>query len=394
MQAFPCVDLDGDDDLGPLRSALCSPSGLFFLLHGAGDVDSLFPKLAAFFEQDEATKLASVSQDRARRGYSPCGSENFASLIGQQASNDSVEKFRIGPPPPADPTDPYYASKAGRVHFFPNVPCATTDLLLPAHASLSGLALRLLQRIDEALCPPSPLGPAFRRHTSILTANYYPPLSSSSSPSIHPHTDVSLFTLIVCSGPGLQVWRPHAAPAPVATADTTGTAAIAATAADGSPAEGEWVDVVCPPGACVVTLGDCLSECGWARRAGLSSCLHRVVPSSAASPAASPAVAAGVVPAEVSAAPAARQSVALFASPAWDARLGWAGEGPGGGAAKGADVCMPAASEAGAGEADRQGQGPGQGPGEGLGEGVGVGYAEWRAARVKRSMRALRGGSR
>lgn len=382
MQAFPCVDL-GDDDLGPLRSALCSPSGLFFLLHGAGDVDSLLPKLAAFFEQDEATKLASVSQDRARRGYSPCGSENFASLIGQQASNDSVEKFRIGPPPPADPTDPYYASKAGRVHFFPNVPCVTTDLLLPAHASLSGLALRLLQRIDGALCPPSPLGPAFRRHTSILTANYYPPLSSSSSPSIHPHTDVSLFTLIVCSGPGLQVWCPHTLPAPVFTADTTGTAA---TAADGGPGAGEWVDVVCPPGACVVTLGDCLSECGWARRVGLSSCLHRVVPLAALSSPAVLASAGGVS----AAAPAARQSVAFFASPAWDSRLGWAGEGPGGAAAKGADAGMPAASEAGAGEADGQGQGPG----EGLGEGAGVGYADWRAGRVKRSMRALRGGSR
>ena len=52
-------------------------------------------------EADENVRRACLSQkDRARRGYSPINTENFASLLGEDGPNDLVRKFRMGPPSP------------------------------------------------------------------------------------------------------------------------------------------------------------------------------------------------------------------------------------------------------------------------------------------------------
>lgn len=52
-----------------------------------------------FFALPASTKSSCVDvKDRARRGFCPSGSENFASLVGEKAANDVVEKFRVGPP--------------------------------------------------------------------------------------------------------------------------------------------------------------------------------------------------------------------------------------------------------------------------------------------------------
>lgn len=49
-------------------------------------------------EADESVRRSCLSKrDRARRGYSPVNTENFASLIGAEGPNDLVRKFRIGP---------------------------------------------------------------------------------------------------------------------------------------------------------------------------------------------------------------------------------------------------------------------------------------------------------
>ena len=54
-----------------------------------------------FFQNNSTTsekvRRSCLTKDRARRGYSPQNSENFASLIGQKGSNDLVRKFRVGP---------------------------------------------------------------------------------------------------------------------------------------------------------------------------------------------------------------------------------------------------------------------------------------------------------
>ena len=44
-------------------------------------------------EADESVRRSCLTKDRARRGYSPMSTENFASLIGQQRPNDLVKKF-------------------------------------------------------------------------------------------------------------------------------------------------------------------------------------------------------------------------------------------------------------------------------------------------------------
>lgn len=49
-------------------------------------------------EADENVRRSCLSQrDRARRGYSPINTENFASLLGEDGPNDLVRKFRMGP---------------------------------------------------------------------------------------------------------------------------------------------------------------------------------------------------------------------------------------------------------------------------------------------------------
>ena len=53
-------------------------------------------------EADESVRRSCLSKhDRARRGYSPINTENFASLLGEDGPNDLVRKFRMGPPSPS-----------------------------------------------------------------------------------------------------------------------------------------------------------------------------------------------------------------------------------------------------------------------------------------------------
>jgi hypothetical protein len=49
-------------------------------------------------EANEDVRRSCLTKDRARRGYSPMCTENFASLIGETGPNDLVRKFRMGPP--------------------------------------------------------------------------------------------------------------------------------------------------------------------------------------------------------------------------------------------------------------------------------------------------------
>lgn len=61
--------------------------------------DALRAARSFLHEADESVRRSCLTKDRARRGYSPMCTENFASLIGEQGPNDLVKKFRIGPPP-------------------------------------------------------------------------------------------------------------------------------------------------------------------------------------------------------------------------------------------------------------------------------------------------------
>eukprot|EP00581_Thalassiosira_minuscula_P001178 CAMPEP_0183738332 /NCGR_PEP_ID=MMETSP0737-20130205/54269_1 /TAXON_ID=385413 /ORGANISM="Thalassiosira miniscula, Strain CCMP1093" /LENGTH=947 /DNA_ID=CAMNT_0025972843 /DNA_START=21 /DNA_END=2864 /DNA_ORIENTATION=+ len=48
-------------------------------------------------DSDEPVRRSCLTGDRARRGYSPMCTENFASLVGRRGPNDLVKKFRVGP---------------------------------------------------------------------------------------------------------------------------------------------------------------------------------------------------------------------------------------------------------------------------------------------------------
>lgn len=76
----------------------------FALVHGTGIAGQLCRQAlhvthSFLQEADESVRRSCLStNDRARRGYSPMNTENFASLIGQEGPNDLVRKFRMGPP--------------------------------------------------------------------------------------------------------------------------------------------------------------------------------------------------------------------------------------------------------------------------------------------------------
>lgn len=74
----------------------------FALVKGTGISSALCSsalKAAESFlhKADESVRRCCLTKDRARRGYSPMCTENFASLIGKKGPNDLVKKFRIGP---------------------------------------------------------------------------------------------------------------------------------------------------------------------------------------------------------------------------------------------------------------------------------------------------------
>ena len=247
---------DGSDAskeyLNSFLSCLTSTGFVFLTGHSvsSSEVRSIMQHGAAFFAQPEEQKLLWLNKDRAKRGYSPYESDNFACLIGEKKPNDLVEKLRFGPE--IDGSDSYYTKKEAKAHFMANSwvePCNDFRAsVLSYYAKMEQLTLRLLEITAMALClPVEYFTSAMTRHTSILTLNHYPHLQSSEQLRIAQHTDISLLTIIAQSSAegGLQI---HS--------------------------NGEWIDVPFVPNALVVNVGDCLAH--WTCNV-LKSTLHRVV---------------------------------------------------------------------------------------------------------------------
>lgn len=92
------IDVNDDQASEKLWSAL-SADGFVFVK--GTQISKLLCRSAldmarAYFEASENVRRSSFAKDRARRGYSPMMTENFASLVGESAPNDCVRKFRIG----------------------------------------------------------------------------------------------------------------------------------------------------------------------------------------------------------------------------------------------------------------------------------------------------------
>jgi isopenicillin N synthase-like dioxygenase len=275
---------------------------------------------------DEGARRRCLARDRARRGYSPPGTENFGCLAGSAtAPNDRVRKFRIGPPcvvrgdtalspsssllqpnvwPDPDhwedaaefrsAVEAYYeaANRAAE-----SVVRAIAAGLAEAHPELEeSLSPLLGKERDDSFSSDEAKGNAgdlpgggadadaeataatAATTTSILTLlGYSPPRGRrggkakkerSEAPLVAAHTDVGVLTMLLFdAGPcaALQRWRRrHREPC--------------AGAATSPSAEG-WVDVrlprVVPPDPVfVINVADCLSELSGGH---LPSTLHRVV---------------------------------------------------------------------------------------------------------------------
>lgn len=155
-----------------------------------------------YFNESLELKQLLLSRDRAKRGYSPFGTENFASLVGEIKPNDLVEKLRVGPE--FDHSDTYYSTKLSRSHFSENIwnesfPTLRSVVTRYYH-SMEILALQILEIIGYGLGYTAQyFEKKMDKHTSILTINHYPKNSSSLQSDrvrVAEHTDVSMITIV------------------------------------------------------------------------------------------------------------------------------------------------------------------------------------------------------
>jgi isopenicillin N synthase-like dioxygenase len=198
---------------GILQEVIHVLSSLGFLyITGHGIPLELMTRMAQqnqlFSSLSDLEKQQFVSQkDKARRGYSSIASENFGSLAGEKKPNDLVEKLRFGPEILNSESDPYYLSNECKVHFAPNewghLPPSFRDTILEYSEAMQQLAIKILEILAMGLFEsPSYFTSSMDHHTSILTLNHFPPLSSLSSPvqesqlRVAEHTDVSLITIV------------------------------------------------------------------------------------------------------------------------------------------------------------------------------------------------------
>ena len=266
-----------------------------------------------FFSSPLELKMQSCSKDKARRGYSPLETENFAALVGiKDKPNDKVEKYRYGPV--IDPSclhsqqqyegqhqyqqidKDYFSSKAATVHFFPN-PIENLDhkyqqALAQYYKLMEKLSLCVLYILEIAFdletgSMVTPSMPPY--HTSILSINHYP-LDTELQPAVErvaDHTDVSLFTIVTEMG-------------------TMCGADDAANPAKNTQLQmldrntNDWIDINLGPEEFLVNIGDYLQyiSCG-----KLHSARHRVI-----------SVESGKIP---------RESFAYFCTPRYDAMIDW-----------------------------------------------------------------------
>ena len=99
-----CATRAGTDDFDDSARGKCRTdlndaldSKGFALIRGTGMSgsicrDCLRSAKSFLHEADEAVRRSTLTKDRARRGYSPICTENFASLVGKKGPNDLVKK--------------------------------------------------------------------------------------------------------------------------------------------------------------------------------------------------------------------------------------------------------------------------------------------------------------
>ena len=254
----------------------------------------------------ESVRRSCLVKDRAKRGYAPMNTENFASLLGVSGKNDLVLKYRMGPPtvdddltnnsllqpnvwPRAEEWDQaesfrtllesYYAQIVGAAQ---GVVAAICSALLEEHPDLRSSLEPLIDSFDQSRNNNKNDGNNINNNnnSSILTllgyrtgARHKQSQSTKKRsnnknrvPLVAAHTNVGIITMLLFDHSGekcasLQRWDSEA---------------------------NDWVSVPLPPllvgqdhppPVFVVNVADCLSELSGGR---LPSTLHRVVASPSA----------------------------------------------------------------------------------------------------------------
>lgn len=277
----------------------------FALVRGTGIPSDTCQKALQWTEsflQDahEKVRRSCLTKDRARRGYSPQNSENFASLIGQKGSNDLVRKFRIGPHQDVNhdfhlhPSSTLPSSFAllqanawpsseswgeeNAIQFKDSIEKYYDKICDVADSIVCAICDGIVRRNEDIKLPLSLIGTQKQRvkgedmndkdhvidNTSILTLLGYKKgarhQGKHTNPLIAAHTDVGVITILLFDG---------------------GDSSILQRAQSANPDNSNsWVDVKLPAivpqdPIFVVNIGDCLSDMSGGM---LPSTLHRVMP--------------------------------------------------------------------------------------------------------------------
>uniref|UniRef100_A0A7S3KY71 Fe2OG dioxygenase domain-containing protein n=1 Tax=Amphora coffeiformis TaxID=265554 RepID=A0A7S3KY71_9STRA len=214
---------------------------------------------------DESVRRSCLTKDRARRGYSPMNTENFASLVGDKGPNDLVRKFRVGPEGAAG------SSALWQPNIWPSPDdweqaLLFRDIVQTFYNVMADAAQVVVKAICDALLSHDPnlvtsLRPLTENdalsHTSILTLLGYQigtrHRGKNKGPLVAPHTDVGVVTILLFDqGDCATLQR--------------------------SDDRGGWVDVDLPKSVpadpiFVVNVADCLASLTGGK---LPSTLHRV----------------------------------------------------------------------------------------------------------------------
>ena len=257
-------------------------------------------------DADESVRRSCLTTDRARRGYSPMSTENFASLIGEHGPNDLVKKYRIGPSMneenESDTILPHHPTKSSlhqpnvwptatswdanaftfksAIEEYFNAICYAANCVLRAicdeinNSNKNISIVESMKTLSELMDADDSTGNDKKstNHTSILTLLGYQPGSRHKKgskaymrPLVAAHTDVGVITLLLFdNGTCAELERAANAPNNANIDDTI-----------------EWLDMSLPPlnddndPIFVVNVGDCLSDVSGGM---LRSTLHRVMP--------------------------------------------------------------------------------------------------------------------
>jgi isopenicillin N synthase-like dioxygenase len=313
-----CPALDKDENLEQLdKKNACSlellrqlKSDGFALVRGTGIPaqlcqDALRVAHSFLHVVDESVRRSCLStRDRARRGYSPINTENFASLMGEQGPNDLVRKFRIGPEsssasssllqPNIWPTSSEQWGEKTNHEFRLTLEAYYNSVCVAANAIVQCICDAVLledEGLEQSLdilssSPEHSLSlPSIDNHqstglahkSSILTLLGYQTGSRHKRKHhkkervVHPlvasHTDVGVITVLLYDGGDCAVLQRRISK-------------------PGTSSKEQFQDILLPHSVpndpiFVVNIGDCLSEL---TRKTLPSTIHRVVPREGSTP--------------------------------------------------------------------------------------------------------------